>query len=66
MQPTIYIVHQDLILDDKNRKDWNEIAKLILYEMYKIVERKPPEWIECKIDNEIRISGKQRRDRFDS
>jgi len=48
--------HQDLILlDDKNRKDWNEIAKLILYEMYKNADRKPPEWIECKIDNEIQF-----------
>jgi hypothetical protein len=48
--------HQDLILlDDKNRKDWDEIAKLVLYEMYKIVEIKPPEWIEYKIDNEIQF-----------
>ena len=47
--------HQDLILNDKNRKDWDEIAKLVLYEMYKIVERKPPEWIEYKIDSEIQF-----------
>lgn len=47
--------HQDLILDDKNRKDWDEIAKLVLYEMHKIAERKPPEWIEYKIDNEIQF-----------
>ncbi len=44
-----------MILNDKNRKDWDEIAKLVLYEMYKIAERKPPEWIEYKIDNEIQF-----------
>jgi hypothetical protein len=47
--------HQDLLLDSNNKKDWDEIAKLVLYEMYKIIERKPPEWIEYKIDNEIQF-----------
>lgn len=48
--------NQDLILlDDINRKDWDEIAKLVLYEMYKIVERKPSGWIEYKIDSEIQF-----------
>ncbi|HSF50246.1 MAG TPA: hypothetical protein VLA74_05735 [Nitrososphaeraceae archaeon] len=53
---TSYILeHQDLLLDSNNKKDWDEIAKLVLYEMYKIVEREPPEWIEYKIDNEIQF-----------
>ncbi|HET6716033.1 MAG TPA: hypothetical protein VFG90_02800 [Nitrososphaeraceae archaeon] len=29
--------------------------KLVLYEMYKIAEREPPEWIEYKIDSEIQF-----------
>jgi hypothetical protein len=52
---TYIIKNQDLILDDTNKKDWDEIAKLVLYEMYKIVERKPQEWIEYKIDSEIQF-----------
>ena len=47
--------HQDLLLDSNTKKDWDEIAKLVLYEMDKIAERKPPEWIEYKIDNEIQF-----------
>ena len=47
--------HQDLLINSNDKKDWDEIAKLVLYEMYKIVEREPPEWIEYKIDNEIQF-----------
>ena len=35
--------HQELLLDGK--KDWKEIAEIILTEMYKSVHREPPEWI---------------------
>lgn len=47
--------NQDLILDDTNKKNWDEIAKLVLCEMYKIIEREPPEWIEYRIDSEIQF-----------
>jgi hypothetical protein len=37
--------HQhELLLDGK--KDWKEIAEIILTEMYKTVQREPPEWIK--------------------
>ena len=36
--------HQMLLLDGK--KDWKEIAEIILTEMYKTVQRGPPEWIK--------------------
>jgi hypothetical protein len=36
--------HQKLLFDGK--KDWKEIAEIILTEMYKSVERELPEWIK--------------------
>jgi hypothetical protein len=37
--------HQDLLLDGK--KDWKEIAEIILSEMYKTIDgNPPPEWIQ--------------------
>ena len=37
--------HQELLLDGK--KDWKEIAEIILTEMYKTIQREsPPEWIK--------------------
>ncbi|HSF49621.1 MAG TPA: hypothetical protein VLA74_02575 [Nitrososphaeraceae archaeon] len=36
--------HQELLLDGK--KDWKEIAEIILTEMYKSVHREPSEWIK--------------------
>ena len=36
--------HQELLLDGK--KDWKEIAEIILTEMYKSIERETPEWIK--------------------
>jgi hypothetical protein len=35
---------EELLLDDK--KDWKEIAEMILTEMYKSVGKEPPEWIK--------------------
>jgi hypothetical protein len=47
--------NQNLILNDK--KDWKEISKIILYEMYKVVdaEKQSPEWIEYIIENETQL-----------
>ena len=36
--------HQELLLDGK--KDWKEIAEIILTEIYRIIQKEPPEWIK--------------------
>lgn len=49
--------HQQLLLDDANNKDWKEIAELILTEMYKSVQRNPPEWIQYFVkENQLKES----------
>lgn len=35
---------QEVLLDDK--KDWKEIAEIVLTELYKSIEREDPEWIK--------------------
>ena len=35
---------QELLLDGK--KDWKEVAEIILTEMYKSIQKEPPEWIK--------------------
>jgi hypothetical protein len=53
-----YIIeHQDLLLDGK--KDWKEIAEIILTEMYKSVEKEPPEWIKYFVNENQMTDSKE-------
>ena len=52
---------QELLIDGK--KDWKEIAEIVLTEFYKSVEKEPPEWIKYFVAGKS-IRRQQRRYRF--
>ena len=49
-----YILNnQNLILHDK--KNWKDIAKTILYELYKVTDKEVPKWIDYNLENETQL-----------
>jgi hypothetical protein len=49
--------HQELLLDGK--KDWKEIAEIILTEMYKSVQKDCPEWIKYFVKEKQMADSKE-------
>jgi hypothetical protein len=48
--------HQELLLADKY-KDWKEIAEIILLELYRSIQKHPPEWIHSFVkENQLEDS----------